>query len=212
MTNEERMKKGYLWLDTGESMDLQIHQRSLIYDFNHTRPDDVEKRKELLSQIFGHLGENVWIEPPLSASFGCTDTIGDRTYINSNLNLVDDLGITIGSDVLIGPNVTLINTGHPLHHELRKHGEMYSFPVVIEDGVWLGAGVTVCPGVTIGENSVIGAGSVVLHDVPPNTFAAGVPCKVIREIGEHDKEYYYHDRRVSDGPGMPESDLPGMQA
>ena len=114
MTNEERMKKGYLWLDTGESMDLQIHQRSLIYDFNHTRPDDLERRQELLKQIFGHLGEGVWVEPPLSASFGCTDTIGDRTYINSNLNLVDDLGITIGSDVLIAPNVTLINTGHPL--------------------------------------------------------------------------------------------------
>ena len=104
MTNEERMKKGYLWLDTGESMDLQIHQRSLIYDFNHTRPDDLERRQELLKQIFGHLGEGVWVEPPLSASFGCTDTIGDRTYINSNLNLVDDLGITIGSDVLIAPN------------------------------------------------------------------------------------------------------------
>ena len=179
MTNEERMKKGYLWLDTGESMDLQIHQRSLIYDFNHTRPDDLERRQELLKQIFGHLGEGVWVEPPLSASFGCTDTIGDRTYINSNLNLVDDLGITIGSDVLIAPNVTLINTGHPL--------------------------------VTIGKNSVIGAGSVVLHDIPANTFAAGVPCRVIREIGDHDKEYYYHDRRVSDGPGMPETDLPGLQ-
>ena len=125
MTNEERMKKGYLWLDTGESMDLQIHQRSLIYDFNHTRPDDLERRQELLKQIFGHLGEGVWVEPPLSASFGCTDTIGDRTYINSNLNLVDDLGITIGSDVLIAPNVTLINTGHPLG---MAGGECHGLP------------------------------------------------------------------------------------
>ncbi len=98
--------------------------------------------------------------------------------------------------VLIGPNVMLCSTGHPVHYKLRPHGEMYSFEVIIEDNVWIGGNASICPGVRIGANSVIGAGSVVIKDVPPNTIAAGNPCKVIREITDRDLEYYYRDRHV----------------
>lgn len=196
MTMEERKAKGLLWTDTEESAKAQVKARGLCYDFNHTRPDEPEKRGELLNEIFGQIGEHVWIEPPLTLAFGKTVTIGEGTYINSNLTLVDDYKITIGKEVLIGPNVTLCSTGHPVHYKLRPHGEMYSFEVVVKDHVWIGSNVVIGPGVTIGENSVIGAGSIVLNDIPANCVAAGNPCKVIREITDRDLEYYYKDLKV----------------
>lgn len=129
---------------------------------------------------------------------GKTVTLGDNVYINSNLTLVDDYKITIGNGVLIAPNVVISTTGHPVHHSLCTHGEMYSFEVTIKDNVWIGSNVVICPGVTIGENSVIGAGSIVLRDVPANCVAAGNPCRVLREITDRDLEYYYKDLRVAD--------------
>ncbi len=129
---------------------------------------------------------------------GKTVTLGDNVYINSNLTLMDDYKITIGNGVLIAPNVVITTTGHPVHHSLRTHGEMYSFEVTIKDNVWIGSNVVICPGVTIGENSVIGAGSIVLRDVPANCVAAGNPCRVLREITDRDLEYYYKDLRVAD--------------
>ena len=113
-----------------------------------------------------------------------------------NLTIVDDYTVTIGDNVLIAPNVTLSVTGHPVHHELRKNGEMYSFPITIGNNVWIGSHVVINPGVTIGDNSVIGAGSVVTKDIPPNVVAAGVPCRVIREINDRDKQYYFKDFKV----------------
>ncbi|HFV6672290.1 TPA: DapH/DapD/GlmU-related protein, partial [Escherichia coli] len=104
--------------------------------------------------------------------------------------------VTIGDNVLIAPNVTLSVTGHPVHHELRKNGEMYSFPITIGNNVWIGSHVVINPGVTIGDNSVIGAGSIVTKDIPPNVVAAGVPCRVIREINDRDKHYYFKDYKV----------------
>lgn len=196
MTMEERKANGLLWIDTEEAMKEQVKARSRAYDYNHLRPEEIDKRKELLKEIFGHVGQDVWIEQPLTIAYGKTVTIGDGTYANSNLTLVDDYTITIGNHVLIAPNVTITATGHPLHYKLRPRGDMYSFPVVIEDNVWIGCNVVICPGVTIGENSVIGAGSIVLKDVPANSFAAGNPCRVIREITDRDLEYYYHEYRV----------------
>lgn len=177
-------------------MEAQKKARGLCFEFNHMHPSQCEKRNEMLPRIFGAVGEGVWVEPPLTCAFGKTVTIGEGTYINSNLTLVDDYKITIGSGVLIGPNVMISSTGHPVHYKLRPNGEVYSFAVVIEDNVWIGGNVSICPGVTIGANSVIGAGSVVIKDVPPNTVAAGNPCKVIRSITDRDLEYYYKDRHV----------------
>ncbi len=196
MTMEERKAKGLLWTDTEESAKAQQEARGLCYDFNRLRPEDTEKKMQLLSEIFGHLGQNVWIEPPLTLAFGKTVSIGNNTYINSNLTLVDDYKITIGNSVLIAPNVTISSTGHPVHYKLRPHGEMYSFKVIIKDNVWIGSNVVINPGVIIGENSVIGAGSIVTKSIPANCIAVGNPCKILREITDRDLEYYYHDLKI----------------
>lgn len=195
---EERKARGYLWTDTQEYFQLQSKAKGLCYDFNHLRPEEREKRAAMLPEIFGSVGKDAWVEPPLMVAVGKTVTLGDNVYINSNLTLVDDYKITIGNGVLIAPNVVITTTGHPVYHSLRTHGEMYSFEVTIKDNVWIGSNVVICPGVTIGENSVIGAGSIVLRDVPANYVAAGNPCRVLREITDRDLEYYYKDLRVAD--------------
>ena len=122
--------------------------------------------------------------------------LGKGVYANFNLNLVDDYKIIIANGVMFGPNVTIAVTGHPIDPTLRAQVYMYAFPVTIGDNVWIGSGAVVCPGVTIGENTVIGAGSIVMKDIPANVVAAGNPCKVLREINEQDKIYYYNDFKV----------------
>ena len=199
MTEQEKMKKGYLWGDDEENMALQAHTKSFVSKFNSLPPENMKECEALLKEIFGNVGENVWIVPPLTAAVGKYVSIGDGTYANMNLTLIDDWKITIGKNVLIGPNVTLCTTGHPVHPKHRADG-MYSFPVTIEDNVWIGANVVVLPGVTIGENSVIGAGSVVTKDIPANVIAFGSPCKVYRKINEQDEEYYFKDRRFDEQP------------
>ena len=199
MTEQEKMKAGYIWLDDDENMAMQARAKELIRRFNTLPADDMAGREALLHDIFGQVGEHVWIVPPLTAAVGKYVSIGEGTYANMNLTLIDDWKITIGKRVLIGPNVTLCTTGHPIHPEHRMDG-MYSFPITIGDNVWLGANVIVMPGVTIGENAVIGAGSVVTKDIPPNVIAFGSPCKVYRQISDRDGEYYFKDRRFDQQP------------
>lgn len=186
MDMAKRRAAGLLWVDTGENMDRQVYARGLCQDFNQTRANEIEKRKEIWKNLFGSCADDIWIEPPLTLAMGNTVSIGSMTYINSNLTLVDDYEISIGSGVLIAPNVTISSTNHPLHYKARSRGEMYCKKVTIEDNVWIGSNAVICAGVTIGAGAVIGAGSVVTRDIPPMTFAAGVPCKVIREITEED--------------------------
>lgn len=197
MTEMEKMAKGYLWNDTEEYLQEQAIAKDLMYEFNMSRPSEVAKREEIMQKLFGHVGKDVCIQQPITLARGKTVSIGEGTYINSNLMLIDDYKITIGKGCLIAPNVTISTTGHPVHPKLRTTG-MYSFPVTIEDNVWIGMGVNILPGVTIGENSVIGAGSVVTKDIPANVIAMGTPCKVVREIDDRDKEYYFHDRRFDE--------------
>ena len=140
--------------------------------------------------MFAKVGEQCWIEPPINIAYGIHTTIGDNFYANFNLTLVDDADITIGNNVMFAPNVTISTAGHPIHPALRHTHQQFSLPVVIEDGVWLGTGVIINPGVTIGQNSVIGAGSVVNRSIPANVVAAGVPCRVLREITDADKDKY----------------------
>ena len=196
MTMDERMKKGYLWTDTGEYMEEQARAKDLMYEFNHTRPSEEEKRNELVKEIFGSVGDPVWVMQPITLARGKTVHIGKGTYINSGLTLIDDYEIYIGENCLLATNVTICTTGHPVHPALRPHGEMYSFPVKIGNNVWIGSNVVILPGVTIGDNAVIGAGSIVTKDVPANVIAVGNPCHVMREITDRDLEYYYHDLRV----------------
>ncbi len=165
-----------------------------LYDFNQTRPGEKEKRKLLMHKLFAEVGEDCYFEPPLHCNWGIHTHLGNNVYANFNLTLVDDTHIFIGDDVMFGPNVTLATAGHPIDPEIRKQGTQFNFSIFIGANVWIGANTVVLPGVTIGENSVIGAGSVVTKDVPENVVAFGNPCKVIRPIDERDRTCFFRDR------------------
>ena len=201
ITSEEskkRMQEGRLYLPEDEEI---MHQQMLclekLYDYNATRPSEIEKREALLKEMFAEIGEGCYIEPPLHANWaGAHVHFGDNVYANFNLTLVDDTDIYVGDKVMFAPNVTVATAGHPINPELRYQAMQYNIPVHIGNNVWIGANSVVLPGVTIGDNSVIGAGSVVTKDIPPNVVAVGNPCRVLREISEHDKIYYYKDRKI----------------
>lgn len=170
---------------------------NLLYDFNHTRPSESGKRDKLLKELFAEMGEGCYIEPPLHANWGGHHVhLGKNVYANFNLTLVDDTHIYIGDYTMIGPNVVIATGGHPLLPELREKGYQYNAPVHIGRNCWLGAGVIIVPGITVGDHAVIGAGSIVTKDIPSNVLAVGNPCRVLREINEHDKEYYFQDRKI----------------
>lgn len=168
-----------------------------LYDYNATRPYEGEKRAQLLREMLAEVGENCYIEPPLHSNFGGHHVhLGRNVYANFNLTLVDDTHIYIGDCTMMGPNVTIATAGHPVLPELREKGYQYNVPVHIGRNCWLGAGVIVLPGVTIGDNTVIGAGSVVTRDIPANVVAVGSPCRVLREIGQKDWETYFRGRPI----------------
>ncbi|KFI47020.1 sugar O-acetyltransferase [Bifidobacterium biavatii] len=176
----------------------QREQLDLLYDINQTRQSD-PKRRELLSRFFAETGDGLYIESPLHANWGCSTHWGSGCYANFNLTLVDDGEIFIGDHTLIGPNVTLVTTGHPIRPDLRERYAQFSEPIHIGRNVWIGANVTVLPGVTIGDNTVIGACSLVTKDIPASVVAIGQPARVLREINDHDRDYYWRDRRIPAG-------------
>ena len=194
----QRMKEGRLYMPGDEEIQKkQIECLEKLYDFNATRPSELEKRACMLKNMFAQIGENCYIEPPFHANFGGAHVhFGDWVYANFNLTLVDDGHIYVGNDVMFGPNVTVATAGHPVNPELRRQGLQFNADVHIGDNVWIGAGSVVLPGVTIGDNTVIGAGSVVTADVPANCVAFGDPCRVYREINEHDREYYFKNKKI----------------
>ena len=195
MTMKERIRQGKLFTDYCEGMPMERTQaKKLQHKFNNSDPDDPQARMALLTEIFGK-PTFAWIEPPFYFCYGTHITLGKGTYINVNCSFIDDGEIRIGERVMFGPAVTIATVGHPINPELREY--MYCDPVTIGDNCWIGAGAIICPGVTIGENTVIGAGSVVTKDIPANVVAAGNPCKVIREIGEQDRQFYYKDRPIT---------------
>ena len=193
MTEQERMKAGYLWLDDAENMALQERARGLVARFNALPPEAMEERMAMNRELFGSCGKNVWIVPPMKLMIGKYISIGEGCYFNGGTTFIDDWKIDIGRECLFGPNVTLCTTGHPMDG-------MYSFPIRIGNRCWIGANSIIMPGVTIGDNSVIGAGSVVTKDIPANVVAFGSPCHVYREIDERDEEYYFRGHRFTDQP------------
>lgn len=196
MTMRERIAAGKLFTDYGEGFpEERLHCKQTMAAFNRSEPDDVENRFRLMRELFGR-ETKAWIEPPFYCCYGTNITLGEHTYINMNCSFIDDGKITVGARVLFGPGVAIATVGHPIKPTMR--GYMYTDPVTIGNDCWIGANVTICPGVTIGDNTVIGAGSVVTRDVPANVVAAGNPCRVIRAIDERDDEYYYKDRKFSD--------------
>ena len=199
MSNKDKMHTGELYLpgDVEIMKDQQICLDKL-YDYNMTRPTESEKRQELLKEMFAEIGEDCYIEPPFHANWGGKHVhFGKCVYANFNFTAVDDTHIYVGDYTMFGPNVILATAGHPILPKLRQEAYQYNMPVHIGKNCWLGAGVIVLPGVTIGDNTVIGAGSVVTKDIPSNVVAVGNPCRVLREINEHDKEYYFKNRKIN---------------
>ena len=182
---------------SGEILDVQTRCLEKLYDYNQTRPSEAERRAALLREMFCEIGEGCYIEPPFHANWGGRFVhFGKNIYANFGLTLVDDTYITIGDYTMIGPNVVLATAGHPVLPALRERGLQYNAPIVIGRNCWLGAGVLVMPGVTIGDNTVVGAGSVVTRDLPANVVAVGNPCRVLREIGEKDRQTYFRDLHI----------------
>lgn len=194
-----KMHTGELYFpNDAEIMAEQTKCLEKLYDYNMTRPSEGEKRQRLLQEMFAEIGENCYVEPPFHSNWGGRHIhFGKCVYANFNLTAVDDTHIFVGDNVMFGPNVILATAGHPILSELRQQMYQYNMPIHIGKNCWLGAGAIVLPGVTIGDNTVIGAGSVVTKDIPANVVAVGNPCRVMREINEHDKQYYFKDRKIS---------------
>lgn len=195
MSMRDRIAQGKLFTDDCEGLpEDRINAKKHMKAFNDLAVEDIDAREKLMTAIFGRQ-TLAWIEPPFYFCYGTNIEIGNMTYINCNCNFLDDGKITIGEKVLIGPAVTIATVGHPVDPKLREY--MYADPVRIGDNCWIGANAILCPGVTIGENTVIGAGSVVNENIPANVVAAGNPCRIIREINEHDQKYYYKQREIT---------------
>ena len=194
----ERMYGQKLYYCNDEDlMREQMKALELLYDFNQTRPSEQDKREKMLKKMFAEIGDDCYIELPFHANWGGKKVhFGNGVYANFNLTMVDDCDIFVGNNVMFGPNVTVSAGTHPIHPELRSKQAQYNIPIHIGNNVWIGANSVILPGVNIGDNSVIGAGSIVTKDIPSNVIAVGNPCRVLREINENDMKYYYRDMKI----------------
>ena len=192
MTEKDKMLSGEFYDPNDEELTgLRVKAHKLSAEYNMTFETEEEKRKEILRELFPEASQDIYLQGPIQVDYGCFTYIGERTYANFNLTILDICPVRIGHDVFIGPNVSILTAMHPLKWQernlyRREDGVMtdreYGKPITIGDNCWIGGNVTICGGVTIGDGCVIGAGSVVTRDIPANTLAAGNPCKVIREI------------------------------
>ena len=204
MTEKEKMLAGYLYdpFAKGEDLiELRTKARNLCRKYNLLNDEEIEERTKILKELLPVLNDGVYLQGPIQFDFGCNTYIGKNSYANFNFVVLDEAKITIGDNVFIGPNVSLVTAVHPLLAEERnlflKEDEddghitnmEYTKPIVIEDNCWICSNVTIVGGVRIGYNSVIAAGSVVVKDIPPHSLAAGNPCKVIRKITKEDSVY-----------------------
>ncbi len=191
MTEWERMQKGLIYNDFDEDLfNRRVAAKKLFRAYNKTEDDEIELRNKIMQQLFNRIGKNIWIEPDFRCEFGKNITIDDDVYINFGCIILDCAEVTIGSHTLIGPNAGFYAANHSPDATERINGGCYGKPIHIGKNVWLGGDVKVIGGVTIGDNTIIGAGSIVTKDVPSNVIAAGNPCKVIREITDEDKTDY----------------------
>lgn len=185
MNEREKMLRGELY--NAELYGLKrdrIEVKDKCFEYNLLKPSDALKRKELMKKILGKIGENFSIEQPFMCDYGYNIEIGEDFYSNHNLIILDCAKVSIGDNVFIAPNCGFYTAGHPLDYKTRNEGLEFAKPIKIGNNVWIGGNVVVLPGVTIGDNSVIGAGSVVNKDIPENVVAVGNPCRVLREINK----------------------------
>ena len=167
------------------------YAKEQVFNFNSFHPNEITKRKEVLKKLLGKTKNTFFIEPPFYCDYGYNIEIGENFHSNYNLIILDCAKVIIGDNVLIGPNVSIYTAGHPLHYQKRNQEYEYAFPISIGNNVWIGGNVVINPGIIIGDNSVIGSVSVITKDISSNVIAIGNPCKVLREISEDDKLYYY---------------------
>ena len=197
MINTEKSKRldGQLYYNQDPLLlEEHLNVQMLLHQYNHLPPNKRKKRRKLLKQILNHPPKDACIEQPFHCDFGYNIHIGSHFYSNYNLTILDVGKVIIGDHTMFAPNVSIYTAGHPIHPESRNSGYEYGISVTIGNNVWLGGNVVVVPGVHIGNDVVIGAGSVVTKDIPDRVLAAGNPCRVIREITEEDRKYYYRDR------------------
>ena len=195
MNQKERMLAGLpykAWLD-GLSEE-RLETRKKIFKYNGLTPEQSEEQDRLIREILGKCGESVYIEQPFRCDYGSNIEVGENFYANYNLTVLDVARVRIGKNVMFGPNVSIYTAGHPIHPDSRNSGYEYGREVTIGDNVWLGGNVVVNPNVHIGDNVVVGTGSVVTRDLPDNVIAVGNPCRVLREITEEDRKFYFRDQ------------------
>lgn len=191
MTEWERLQTGLIYNDFDSNLfQRRIAAKKLFRAYNRTEDEEVGLRNQILRQLFKKLGENVWIEPDFRCEFGKNITIEDHVYINFGCVILDCAEVTIGDNALLGPNIGLYAVNHAADAEERISGGCSGKPIRIGKNVWLGGDVKVLAGITIGDNAIIGAGSIVTKDIPPDVIAVGNPCRVIRAITPADKTDY----------------------
>ena len=159
----------------------RLQARQLLYTYNHSQPDELEKRKTLLATLF-RADTSCYIEPSFQCDYGYNISFGENFYANFNCIILDVCNVTIGKNAMLAPNVQIYTATHPINAQERISGKEYGKPITIGDNVWIGGSSVICPGVTIGNNVVVGAGSVVTKNLPDNVVAIGNPCKIIRHL------------------------------
>ena len=198
MDIKEKQHSGMLYQPMDEEvLRDQLGYMDVLREYEAIPRVDQAARFAKLKEMFAEVGEGTYVESPFYANFGGRHVhLGRNVYTNFGATFVDDTHIYIGDCTMLGPHVTIATASHPIDPKLRSRGLQYNLPVRIGCNCWLGAGVIVMPGVTIGDNTVIGAGSIVTKDIPSNVVAVGNPCRVLRPVGEHDKHFYHHDRPI----------------
>ena len=183
ITELEKALSGSLYNANNEELiKMRIMCKDLCFEYNSLKPSNLKERERVIKELFGSIGENFDIEQPFFCDYGKNIIVGDNLFINHNCVILDCNKVTIGNNVFIAPNCGFYTAGHPLEYKIRNTGLEYAKPITIGDNVWIGANTAILGGVHIGSGSVIGAGSLVKNDIPPNVVAVGNPCKVIKKI------------------------------
>lgn len=198
MTEYEKMTAGLIYDPADKNILIkQLPFQNKLWRFNRLKPTDIIRKTRYMKKVFAECGEGCYIELPFHANWGGHHIhFGNGVYANSNLTVVDDGHVYVGDKVMFGPNVTIATANHPIEPSLRERALQYNKDVHIGENVWIAANCVIVPGVHIGKNSVIGAGSVVTKDIPENVVAVGNPCRVLRPIGEHDREFFYKNEKI----------------
>jgi maltose O-acetyltransferase len=182
-TEKEKMLDGELYDPLDKVLvDERLRTRLLIKELNDSREDQVEERTRILKELIPNAGPGLWLQPPFYCDYGSYMIVGEKVFFNFNCVVLDVTYVKIGSRTLFGPNVQIYTATHPMDHKERSSGVEYAKPITIGEDVWVGGSAVICPGVTIGDRTIIGAGSVVTKDIPSDVFAAGNPCRVVRQL------------------------------